>query len=70
MVYREGQPLEPIERTYTDVSRRGRISRILVECNSDLWFLVTTHAQDRCADVLDVDVALMLRWGDSAKPFF
>ncbi|KAG1036157.1 hypothetical protein G6F43_013104 [Rhizopus delemar] len=31
----------------------------LVECNSDLRFLVTTRAQDRCADVLDVDVALV-----------
>ncbi|KAG1627980.1 hypothetical protein G6F44_012040 [Rhizopus delemar] len=33
----------------------------LVKCNSGLRFLVTTRAQDRCADVLDVDVALMLR---------
>ena len=33
----------------------------LVECNSDLRFLVTTRAHDRCADVLDVDVALVLR---------
>ncbi|KAG1121006.1 hypothetical protein G6F37_014192 [Rhizopus arrhizus] len=33
----------------------------LVECNNDLRFLVTSRAQDRCVDVLDIDVALLLR---------
>jgi hypothetical protein len=33
----------------------------LVECKSNLRFLVTTRAEDRCVDVLDVDVALALR---------
>ncbi|KAG1373597.1 hypothetical protein G6F59_018480 [Rhizopus arrhizus] len=33
----------------------------VVKCNSDLQFLVITRAQDRCVDVLNIDVALMLR---------
>ncbi|KAG1460173.1 hypothetical protein G6F46_007584 [Rhizopus delemar] len=42
----------------------------LVECNSDLRFLVTTRAQDCCVDLLDVDVAMLLRQDDSAIPSF